>query len=70
MGLNFPVSYLVGSFDTSLGTSSSKECPGSYIHSVNYVALNHFRDGLMWMVDLTVEINLRFQISVGWCNML
>ena len=33
--------------------------------SVNNVALNHFRDELMWMVDVTVKKKLRFQISVG-----
>ena len=27
-----------------------------------------FRDGLVWMVGLTVEIKLRFQIALAWCG--
>ena len=28
----------------------------------------HFRDGLVWTVGLTVEINLRLQNSPVWCK--
>ena len=27
-----------------------------------------FRDGLVWMIGLTVETKLRFQISPAWCR--
>ena len=30
--------------------------------------LRRFRDGLVWTVGLTVEIKLRFQISLAYCG--